>query len=338
MSRKLSFMVAMSPLLFAFAPLPKTAPYPKDNPPTQEKIELGKMLFFDPRLSLTGTVSCNSCHNLMAGGEDSRPVSIGIEGKRGGRNSPTVWNSAFMSAEFWDGRAASLEDQAKGPMTNPVEMGMANHDLVVSRLRAVPEYVARFDRAFGKNQLNIDNAAKAIATFERTLITPNSPFDEYLKGNKKAISAAAIRGFENVQKLGCTSCHSGPFFAGPTLPQGQAFFQKFPLVEGSIYDAKYDLLADNGRYEVTKKESDKHLFRVPTWRNVALTAPYFHNGSVSTLSEAVRVMAKTQLSHDLTDKETKDIVAFLDSLTGKFPTLIAPRLPQNNGEAFDVTR
>lgn len=312
---------------WATTPLPAQPPIPKDNPMSKDKIELGKQLFFDPRISSTGTISCNSCHNVMSGGVDNTAFSTGIEGKKGGRNAPTVWNSGFLSVQFWDGRAASLEEQAKGPMTNPVEMGMKNHDLVIERLKKIPGYVSQFKKVFkGENSLNIENTAKAIAAYERTLVTLNSPFDKYLKGNKKALSAQATAGWAKFQSTGCVSCHNGPNFAG-SLPQGTGFYMKFPTFLGSKYESQYALAKDLGRFEATKNDADKHMWRVPTLRNVALTAPYFHNGSVKTLEEAVRVMAKTQLNKDLTDGETQEIVAFLNSLTGEFPKQTAPRLP-----------
>jgi cytochrome c peroxidase len=317
----------------AFEALPSKPPVPADNPITQAKVELGKQLYFDPRLSKDGTISCNSCHNVMAGGDDNRPNSVGVKGQHGGRSAPTVWNSAFMSVQFWDGRAKSLEEQAKGPLTNPIEMGMDNHGLVIERIKKMPEYVSAFKKAFPKDsEITIDHVAKAIATYERTLITPGSAFDRYQKGDKKALSAQAVRGMGLVQSVGCTSCHSGPNFAGPMLPEGTPFFQKFPTFPGSKYDSQYKLTADGGRFEVTKNEADRGMWRVPTWRNVALTAPYFHNGAVKTLDEAIRVMAKTQLNKDLKDDEVKDIQAFLESLTGKFPEQKMPRLPATPGE------
>jgi len=315
---------------FAFESLPNQPEFPKDNPQTREKIELGKQLFFDPRLSRNGAISCNSCHNVMLGGEDNRPNSVGVNDKRGGRSSPTVWNSAFMSVQFWDGRAASLEDQAKGPLTNPIEMAMPEHDFVVARIQKIPGYVSAFKKVFGTG-VTIDNVAKAIASYERTLVTTNSPYDRFVRGDKKALSQSAQRGMKSVQAMGCLACHSGPNFAGPKLPVGQGFFMKFPTIPGSTYEKTYNLTADLGRYEVTKKDSDKNFWRVPTWRNVALTAPYFHNGSVKTLDEAVRVMAKTQLAKDLSEHETSDIVAFLESLTGEFPEQKMPRLPASVG-------
>lgn len=315
--------------------LPKKPPVPKDNPLTRAKIELGKKLYFDPRLSSTGTVSCNSCHNVMASGTDNLDTSFGVNGKRGGRNSPTVWNAAYLSAQFWDGRAALLEDQAKGPLVNPVEMGMDNHDVVVQRISAVPGYVKEFKKAFGgSSPVTIDNVAKAIASYERTLITPNSPYDRWVRGKKSALSAKAKKGMEVIQKTGCLSCHSGPMFAGPALPMGTAFYQKFPLFTDNAYVKKYDLMKDTGRHEDTKNEAHKHMWRVPTWRNIALTAPYFHNGSVKDLDEAVRVMAKTQLNKTLKDDEVEAIVAFLESLTGEFPEQKMPRLPMKYGEHY----
>jgi cytochrome c peroxidase len=271
----------------------------------------------------------------MSGGEDNRPNSVGIKGQHGGRSSPTVWNAAFMSVQFWDGRAKSLEDQAKGPLTNPIEMGMDSHAMVVERIQAMPGYVEAFKKAFPKEKsINIDLVAKAIASYERTLVTPGSPFDLYQKGNKKALSEQAVRGMNLVQSVGCVSCHSGPNFAGPMLPEGTGFYQKFPTFPGSKYDSQYELTKDEGRAAVTKNVADKGMFRVPTWRNVALTAPYMHNGKVPTLQEAIRVMAKTQLNKDLKDDEVSDIEAFLKSLSGKFPEQKMPRLPDYEGRTF----
>jgi cytochrome c peroxidase len=315
--------------------LPTKAPAPADNPTTKAKVELGKQLYFDPRLSSTGTVSCNSCHNVMAGGVDNTKTGIGVKAQEGGRNSPTVWNAAFLSVQFWDGRAKSLEEQAKGPLTNPIEMGMKDHDAVMARVKEIPGYVAQFEKVFGgKDAVTIDNLAKAIAAFERTLITPGSAFDRFAKGDKNALSKQAQSGLKTAQEVGCMTCHTGPNFAGPTLPEGVGFYQKFPTFENNDYVSKYDLKDDKGRYDVTKNEADKHMWRVPTWRNVALTAPYMHNGKVATLDEAVRVMAKTQLNRDLTPEQVADIVAFLNSLTGPFPKIEAPRLPDLANRSF----
>jgi len=327
----------MSVSAWAMKPLPNKVPVPADNPMTPQKIELGKMLYFEPRLSVDGTISCNSCHNVMADGADGRAVGAGVRGQRGGRGSPTVWNSAFHTVQFWDGRAASLEDQAKGPITNPIEMGMPHHDLVIGRINQISGYVAAFKKAFpkDKNPVNTDNIAKAIASYERTLITPNAPFDKYMKGNKKALNPQQIRGMKLVEEIGCTSCHSGDIFAGEGFKMGEGNYQPFPQIPGSKFDKMYDITSDLGRYAVTKKDEDKNHWRVPTWRNVALTAPYFHNGKVKTLDEAVRVMAKTQLDADLNDTQVADIVAFLNSLTGEFPKQTMPRLPVT--ENFSIT-
>lgn len=315
-----------------FSPLPKAPQIPKANPQTPAKIELGKTLYFDPRLSLDGTVSCNSCHQVPGGGTDYRPVSAGVRGQLGGRNSPTVWNAAFLSTQFWDGRAKTLEEQAKGPLINPIEMGMPDHGAVVARIKQIPGYVTQFEAAFGgKDAVNIDNVAKAIAAYERTLVTVDSPFDQFLRGKKNAISDKAKRGSEKVVQLGCVSCHNGPAFAGPPLPEGTGFFQKFPMFPDNPYVEKYHLMKDPGRFEATKQDADRHFWRVPGWRNVAETAPYFHNGSVATLDEAVRVMGKTQLNRDLSDEDVQEIVAFLESLTGQYPKQTLPRLPGISG-------
>jgi len=312
--------------------LPVKAPEPADNPTTPEKVELGRMLYFDPRFSQTGTVSCNTCHNLMLGGEDNRAFSMGVHGKTGGRSAPTVWNSAFSSTQFWDGRAASLEDQAKGPVVNPVEMGMSDLEKAMNRVRAIPGYEPYFVRAFGTdNPMTVDNAAKAVAAFERTMITPDSPYDRYVKGEKAALDEQQQRGMKAFNEVGCTSCHSGPAFNGPAMAPGKGFFMKFPTFEDSEYVKEYDFLKDQGRFEATGKETDKSMFKVPTLRNIALTAPYFHNGSVATLDEAVRIMAKVQLNKDLSDDQVTDLVAFLNALTGEFPEQILPRLPATPG-------
>ncbi len=309
--------------------LPTKAPAPANNPTTPAKVSLGKMLYHDPRLSSSGTVSCASCHNTMLGGEDNRGGSVGVGGQVGGRSAPTVWNAAFNEVQFWDGRAASLEEQAAGPVTNPIEMGMKSWDDVVARLETIEGYQVAFEKAFGKDSISKDTATKAIAAYERTLITPNSPYDKYVKGNKSAMTEQQIRGMKTAVEIGCTSCHSGPAFNGPGT------FQKFPVISHGAIQAQFKLKKDKGLAEVTGKEKDEHFWKVPTLRNVALTAPYFHNGKVKTLDRAVKVMAKLQLGKDLSDKEVEDIVAFLGALTGEFPKQEMPVLPPSNGTTFN---
>lgn len=327
--KKLFIILLVTYPMFSYAmgPLPKTPEIPKDNKQTTEKINLGKSLYFDPRISINGTISCNSCHNIMLGGDDQRSVSVGVNGQKGARSSPTVWNSAFHTVQFWDGRAKSLEDQAVGPIGNAVEMGMPHFDLVIERLKQIPGYVEMFNKVFGKDSITKENIGKAIASFERILIAGNSPFDKYMHGNKKAMTREAQRGMKLVQEVGCTVCHSGANFNGENLKMGEGNFQKFPVFADNDFVKKYNFMADTGRFDSTKKEDDMHMWRVPTWRNIALTAPYFHNGSVKNLDEAVKVMAKVQLNVDLRDEQISDVVAFLESLTGTFPKIEMPRLP-----------
>jgi len=293
--------------------LPTEVPVPADNPQTAEKVELGKKLYFEPALSKSGNFSCNSCHNLGTAGVDNQQFSIGHKWQRGGRNAPTVFNSGFWSSQFWDGRAPQLEDQAKGPPLNPVEMASMSEATVVARLNEAG-YSPLFESVFGKDSLNYDNMAKAIAAFERTLITPDAPFDLYVQG-KGEISEAAKRGMKKSDDIGCTSCHSGPLFTNNT-------FQNFAYG------------TDEGVKSVSGKEEDDHLFRVPSLRNVAMTAPYFHDGSVKTLHEAVRLMATTELGTELSDTDTADIVEFLKTLTGKAPQVTFPVLPRPAGHAL----
>lgn len=316
--------------------LPAQAPAPANNPTTPAKVELGKMLYFDPRLSSTGTVSCFSCHNVMEGGDDHRPTSMGVHGLLGGRNAPTVWNAAFLSVQFWDGRAPSLEEQAKGPIVNPIEMGMPQMALAIDRIKRIVGYQPLFQAAFGQGaQIDADTIAMAIAAYERTLITPNSPYDRFVKGDKKALSAQQQRGMQSFADVGCASCHSGPNFSGPTLPEGTGFFMKFPTYLDTPYVASYHLLDDGGKAVRTGKAEDQNMWRVPTLRNLTYTAPYFHNGLAKSLPDAIRVMAATQLNKTLTDAQVQDIAAFLDGLTGDFPQQIMPHLPPTPGDMLD---
>jgi len=332
-----ALMLAGEAMAYDWKALPEKVPSPDDNPTTEAKVALGKQLYFDPRLSETGTVSCNTCHNVMEGGDDGRPTSMGVHGRIGPRNAPTVWNAAYLSTQFWDGRAETLEAQARGPLLAHPEMGMPSFDRVVARLRRVPGYVSAFEEAFGGDDpVTIDNAVKAIAAFERTLVTPNSPYDRYVQGDEDALSEQQVRGMATFDEVGCTACHSGPAFNGPqmNLPKGQGFFQKFPTFTDNEYVERYDLMADTGRAQATGNDAHAHTFKVPTLRNVELTAPYFHNGAVKTLPEAVRVMAATQRNETLSEQQVADIVAFLRGLTGKFPEIELPRLPSRPGETI----
>jgi len=214
---------------------------------------------------------------------------------------------------------------------------MKELDGAMNRVRHIEGYRVAFAKAFGPDAMTVDNAAKAVAAYERTLITPNGPFDRFVKGDKSALSEQQQRGMDLFASAGCIACHSGPAFSGPMLPNGMAFLNKFPTFTDNDYVEKYDFLKDLGRFEVTKNDADKHLFKVPTLRNIALTAPYFHNGAVQTLDEAVRVMAKTQLNRDLSDTEAADLVAFLNALTGEFPEQTMPRLPPTPGTTFEFS-
>ena len=320
---------------FAFGgEFPSKVPVPANNPMTPQKISLGKQLFFDPRLSLTGDVSCETCHNVMGNGSDGLPLSFGVLGRVDiPRHAPSVFNAAFNTVQFWDGRADSLEAQAKGPILNHVEMGMPNAADLVKRLQKIPGYRDEFRKVFGdKDPITFDHVVQAIATYERTLVTPDSPYDRYVKGDKAALSSSAIEGMKTIRSFGCESCHAGPMFDNPGTPMGTGWFQKFPVQPHNPvcakYVQKYHLMDDPGRFDVTHKAVDMHVFKVPSWRNVALEAPYFQNGSVRTLQTAVRVMAACQLGLTVTNKQVSDIVSFLDSLTGKFPKETMPTLPE----------
>ena len=313
-------------------PLPDKVPIPKDNPQSEAKIELGKQLYFDRRLSVTGTVSCNRCHNVMAGGQDNRAVSVGALGKPTHRNAPTMWNVAFQSVYDWDGRARSLEEQLHSHFLDDTVMAMPDAHAVQFRLERIPGYRKEFAKVFGgRDSATLDNTAMALASYIRTLVTPGSAFDHYIRGNKSALSASAKRGLNDFREVGCMACHFGPNFAGPApgpyLKMGDGFYELFPNFVGSKYDEEYNLTADIGRYEFSHDPGEKRMFRLPVLRNIAVTGPYFHNGSVPTLSEAVRVMARTQDKATLTTEQIQDIVAFLESLTGHFPAQTMPKLP-----------
>ena len=304
-----------------FGVLPSEAPHP-ENEITAEKVQLGRMLFYDTRLSGKGNQSCNTCHNLATYGVDNEPVSAGDEGLPGDRNSPTVYNSALAFVQFWDGRSADVEDQAGGPILNPVEMNMHSKEAVEERLDAIPEYVAIFREAFpgSENPVTFEHVQMAIAAFERTLLTP-SRFDSYLEGDADMLTEQEKRGLEAFMEVGCTACHMGVLLGG-NMYQKFGLFQPYHELTGSQK-------IDKGRAEVTQDEADSFMFKVPTMRNVAETYPYFHDGSIVDLEEAVRIMAVTQLGRELTDYQVEDITVFLKSLTGDIPeeALMVPELP-----------
>jgi cytochrome c peroxidase len=301
-----------------FKPLPSTIPATKDNVITREKIGLGKALFFDPRISASGVFSCNSCHNLATGGDDNLETSIGHGWQKGPRNAPTVLNSVFNEAQFWDGRAEDLKAQAKGPVQAGVEMANTPAQ-VEATLKSMPQYVGWFAAAFPgeKAAVSFDNMAKAIEAFEATLLTP-APFDKYLNGDDAALSAEQKKGLALFIDKGCAGCHGGINVGG----QG---YYPFGVVERP--GARVLPENDKGRFAVTKTADDQYVFRAAPLRNVAVTAPYFHSGKVWDLKQAVAVMSNAQLGTELQPNEVDSIVAFLNSLTGDVPRLEYPVLP-----------
>jgi cytochrome c peroxidase len=278
------------------------------------KVELGKKLYFDPRLSKSGFISCNSCHNLSMGGTDNLKTSIGHNWQQGPINAPTVLNSGLNVAQFWDGRAADLKDQAGGPIANPGEMA-ASHTLAVDVIESIPEYVMEFNQVYGTDKITIDEVTQAIAEFEKTLVTPNSRFDRWLLGDSNALSEKELAGYKLFKGSGCVTCHNGEAVGGNS-------FQKMGLVEP--YKTKN---AAEGLSAVTGKDADRFKFKVPTLRNVALTYPYFHDGEAETLTEAVDVMGRLQLGKQFSKDENEQIVAFLKTLTGDQPAFLMPILP-----------
>lgn len=277
-------------------------------------VELGKKLFFDPRLSKSGFISCNSCHNLSMGGSDNLPTSIGDKWQQGPINSPTVLNSSLNLAQFWDGRAADLKEQAGGPIANPGEMAFS-HTLAIDVIESIPAYKREFKTVFGKERIDIDQVTAAIAEFEKTLVTPNSRFDQWLLGNKEALSPKELAGYKLFKESGCVACHNGAAAGGNS-------FQKMGLVEPYKSNSPAE-----GRSAVTGKDADRFNFKVPTLRNVELTYPYFHDGAANTLAEAVDVMARIQLGKNYTKQENEQVVAFLKTLTGDQPLFRLPILP-----------
>ncbi|WP_407181598.1 cytochrome-c peroxidase [Bradyrhizobium sp. STM 3562] len=302
-----------------FKPIPSVVPAVKDNPITHEKIELGKMLFFDPRLSASEIISCNSCHNLSTGGVDAGPTSVGHGWQQGPRRAPTVYNAVFNVAQFWDGRAADLKAQAKGPVQASVEMN-ATPDHVIKTLNSITDYVFMFQKAFPNeaSPVTFDNMAKSLEAFEATLITPAAPFDQYLEGDPNALDDQQKDGLKLFMEKGCASCHNGINVGG------QDYFP-FGVIEKP--DTNVRPAADKGRFALTGAATDEYVFRSAPLRNVALRAPYFHSGQVWSLKEAVGIMGQTQLGAKLSDREQNDIVAFLNSLTGQIPKIDYPVLP-----------
>lgn len=297
-------------------------PIPADNPQTEAKVALGAQLFFDPRLSADGTISCATCHDPAMAWANHNATDTGINGRTGNRNSGTVLDAAFMDYQFWDGRAKSLEEQALGPIHNPVEMGETLGN-VVRKLDAIPGYRDQFRRVFGTG-VTTDGIAKAIAAFERTVVSGPSPYDRYLQGDRSALSPAARRGLEIFEGKGnCSACHNGPMLSN----------QSFHNLGVGMHKTEPDI----GREAVTRDPSDRGAFKTPTLRNVALTWPYFHDGSAKTLDDAIATYDAGGLANPnldavvvplhLTEAERKDLRAFLEALTGTLPKIATPRLP-----------
>lgn len=303
--------LALKDKLDLFEALPSLADNP-ENPSSEAKIKLGQSLYFDTKLSEKNTISCNSCHNLAKGGADENPFSAGDKGQLGGRNSPSVFNAALHKFQFWDGRAKDVEEQAGMPILNPAEMAIPSEKALCDRLSKEESYKALFAAAFPgeANPITYTNIRKAIAAFERQLLTP-SKVDKYLKGDSTALSVQEKQGMLAFSTVGCTSCHNGALLGGNS-------FQKFGVHKPYWEETKSEK-QDAGRFEITKQESDKYFFKVPSLRNVAKTAPYFHDGSVKDLDKAVEVMAKVQLNYNLSESEKANIVAFLKALDGSIP-------------------
>ncbi|MCX6281712.1 MAG: c-type cytochrome [Bacteroidetes bacterium] len=294
-----------------FQPLPGQAVNPA-NTITPEKVALGKQLYYDNRLSMHNTESCNTCHNLATAGVDNKPTSPGDNGKNGTRNSPTTLNAALHFVQFWDGRMKDVEEQAGGPVMNPAEMSMPNEKEVVARLVTTEGYKKLFAAAFPgeKNPVTFENIRKAIAAFERTLITPGK-FDKFLAGDKTALDTAELRGLKTFMDYSCTACHHGPLLGG-------TMFQKYPML-GKHKDYTGSATDDPGRMQFTKNEGDRYIFKVPSLRNIAETAPYFHDGSVNDLGKTIQIMGKAQLNKDLTPAQVADLTAFMKALSGEIP-------------------
>jgi len=295
-------------------PIQPISPATIDDP---RMMELGKKLYFDPRLSRSGFISCNSCHNLSMGGSDNLKTSIGHNWQKGPINAPTVLNSSMSVAQFWDGRARDLREQAGGPIANPGEMAFT-HELAVEVIASIPQYVQEFETVFGTPTVDIDKITSAIAAFEETLVTPNSRFDKWLSGDSAALTPTEVQGYEVFKTSGCVVCHNGPAAGGTS-------FRKMGVVEPYRTDNPAE-----GRVAVTGRDADRFNFKVPTMRNVELTYPYFHDGAADTLAQAVDVMGRVQLGRRFSEDDNAKIVAFLKTLTGDQPTFPLPLLPPSS--------
>ena len=307
-----------------FQPLPSREEANKEHAFNDEQVKLGQQLWYDTRLSMGNDISCNTCHVLTTHGVDNKPTSPGHKGAQGVRNSPTVLNAFLLKTQFWDGRAPNVEEQAKMPIINPIEMAMPNHQEVERKIAAIPGYAEQFKTVYADRggKVTIDNIAHAIAAFERTLLTP-SRWDSYLQGDTSALNEQEKRGIRAFINNGCVACHSGVTLGGD-------LFQKFGLVKGPYWELIHSKNRDEGVFEISKKEEDRFVFRVPGLRNVAKTAPYFHNGSINELDKAVAIMGEAQLGKTLSKQDIDDIVAFLGSTTGDVPkeALVVPPLPE----------
>ncbi|WP_445157807.1 cytochrome-c peroxidase [Halomonas sp. E14] len=294
-----------------FEPLPHLPPIPAHNSLTEEKVQLGNMLFFEPRISSSGVISCATCHNPALGWSDRIPRATGHDGQIGDRNTPTVLNSGFLNAQFWDGREPDLEGQALGPIQADIEMAM-DLDAALERLEGFELYQEKFAEAFPgeENPINKENLAQALASFQRTLNTPNSPFDRYLQGDMAALNDQEKRGMQAFVDTGCIACHSGP-----------------ALTDSNFWAIQVPGSTDVGRFDVTGDEADMYKFRTPTLRNVGVTYPYMNNGATETLEEAVAIMGREMLNREFEDDTIADITAFLHTLTGKMPEFEVPALP-----------
>jgi cytochrome c peroxidase len=303
-------------ILKRFAPLPAVVPS-ETNPFNEAKIELGRMLYYEPRLSRNHKISCNSCHMLDRYGVDNEPTSDGFRNQKGDRNSPTVYNAAGHVAQFWDGRAKDIEEQAKGPVLNPVEMAMPSEEHVVRVLTSIPDYEKAFRRAFPneKDPLTYNNMALAIGAFERKLVTP-SRWDKFLAGDDNALTAAEKSGLKKFVETGCANCHGGTYMGG-------TMYFKLGLVK------PWPNQKDPGRFNVTKNEGDKMVFKAPSLRNIEKTGPYFHDGSVKSLDKAIMHMAEYEHGKTLAPADVQSIATFLKALTGQIPVdyITPPKLP-----------